>query len=76
MLTISGCGALAIARLDNLNQALAVLFIGCIGIGGIIILPAVVSTIICPDVSLRSSTDTKYVHPRSTTIPKLQLRQK
>lgn len=54
MLTISGCGALSIARVDNLNQVLAISFGGGIGIGGILILPSVISTIICPDVSFSS----------------------
>ncbi|KAN0076264.1 Major facilitator superfamily domain containing protein [Elaphomyces granulatus] len=44
-----GCGALSIARPDNLNQVLAITLADGIGIGGILILPSVISTIICPD---------------------------
>ena len=49
---IPGCGSLAIARVDNLNQLWGLLVLAGLGIGGIVVPASIITTIICPDVSL------------------------
>jgi hypothetical protein len=46
-----GCGALAVARTDNLSSLWAILIIASLGIGGIVVPASIMTTIICPDVS-------------------------
>lgn len=62
LLTINlGCGALSIGRLDNLYQMWGVLVLAGLGIGGIVVPASIITTIICPDVSLLRS----FCHPNS-----------
>jgi hypothetical protein len=48
---IAGCGAMAIAEVDNLHQLWGILLIAGLGIGGIVVPASIITTIICPDVS-------------------------
>jgi hypothetical protein len=45
----AGCGALAVADLNNLHQVYGILVIAGLGIGGIVVPAAIIITIICPD---------------------------
>ena len=45
----AGCGALAAARIDNINVVYGLLVIGGLGIGGIVVPASIMTTIICPD---------------------------
>jgi hypothetical protein len=45
----AGCGALAAARLDNLNAVYGILIVAGLGIGGIVVPASIMTTIICPD---------------------------
>jgi hypothetical protein len=45
----AGCGALAAARLDNLNAVYGILIVAGLGIGGIVVPASIITTIICPD---------------------------
>lgn len=45
----AGCGGMSIVEVYNLNAVYAVLVIGCIGTGGVIVPCSVITTIICPD---------------------------
>lgn len=45
----AGCGALAVARLDNLAVVYPILVIAGLGIGGIVVPASIITTIICPD---------------------------
>lgn len=45
----AGCGALAAARLDNLNAVYGILVVAGLGIGGIVVPASIITTIICPD---------------------------
>ncbi len=49
-----GTGALAVADVDNLYQLWGILVVAGLGIGGLIIPAAIITTIICPDVGSRS----------------------
>ncbi|KAL1641120.1 hypothetical protein SLS61_010193 [Didymella pomorum] len=49
ILMTAGCGSLAIARVDNLNQLWGLLILAGLGIGGIVVPASIISTIICPD---------------------------
>ncbi|KAF2997108.1 hypothetical protein E8E13_003805 [Curvularia kusanoi] len=49
ILMTAGCGSLAIARVDNLNQLWGLLIVAGLGIGGIVVPASIISTIICPD---------------------------
>ncbi|KAF3046268.1 hypothetical protein E8E11_000634 [Didymella keratinophila] len=49
VLMTAGCGSLAIARVDNLNQLWGLLILAGLGIGGIVVPASIISTIICPD---------------------------
>lgn len=48
-LMTAGCGALASARLDNLNAVYGILVVAGLGIGGIVVPASIITTIICPD---------------------------
>ena len=45
----AGCGALAAARIDNLNAVYGILVVAGLGIGGIVVPASIITTIICPD---------------------------
>ncbi|KAK5069331.1 hypothetical protein LTS08_008477 [Lithohypha guttulata] len=45
----AGCGALAFADRDNLNQVWVILVVAGLGIGGIVVPASIITTIICPD---------------------------
>ena len=45
----AGCGALSIARVDNMNQLWGLLILAGLGIGGIVVPASIITTIICPD---------------------------
>lgn len=47
-LMTAGCGALASARLDNLNAVYGILVVAGLGIGGIVVPASIITTIICP----------------------------
>ncbi|CZT08117.1 related to potential drug facilitator PEP5 [Rhynchosporium graminicola] len=49
ILMTAGCGALAAARLDNLNAVYGILVVAGLGIGGIVVPASIITTIICPD---------------------------
>lgn len=49
---LSGCGAMSIGRLDNMYQLWGVLILAGLGIGGIVVPASIITTIICPDVSV------------------------
>lgn len=45
----AGCGALSIARVDNLHQLWGILIVAGLGIGGIVVPASIMTTIVCPD---------------------------
>jgi Fungal trichothecene efflux pump (TRI12) len=45
----AGCGALAAARVDNINAVYGILVVAGLGIGGIVVPASIITTIICPD---------------------------
>lgn len=45
----AGCGALAVARIDNIATVYGMLVIAGLGIGGIVVPASIITTIICPD---------------------------
>ncbi|BCS17609.1 putative MFS drug efflux pump [Aspergillus puulaauensis] len=45
----AGCGAMAIADVNNLHKLWGVLIIAGLGIGGIVVPASIITTIICPD---------------------------
>lgn len=47
----TGCGAMSVARTDNLSTLWFILIIASLGIGGIVVPASIMTTIICPDVS-------------------------
>lgn len=49
VLMTAGCGALAIATVDNLNKLYGILIVAGLGIGGIVVPASIITTIICPD---------------------------
>ncbi|ORY18868.1 fungal trichothecene efflux pump [Clohesyomyces aquaticus] len=49
VLMTAGCGALSIARPDNLYQLWGILVVASLGIGGIVVPASVMTTIVCPD---------------------------
>jgi hypothetical protein len=49
ILMTAGCGALAVARIDNLHQLWGILVVAGLGIGGIVVPASIITTIICPD---------------------------
>jgi len=48
-LMTAGCGALAAARIDNINAVYGILVVAGLGIGGIVVPASIITTIICPD---------------------------
>ena len=54
ILMTAGCGALAIARRDNLWQLWGLLILAGLGIGGIVVPASIISKLVCcPNVSFR-----------------------
>jgi len=49
ILMTAGCGALAVATVDNLNVLWGILIVAGLGIGGIVVPASIITTIICPD---------------------------
>lgn len=49
---VAGCGAMSIARTDNIYQVWGLLVVAGLGIGGIVVPASIITTIICPDVSV------------------------
>ncbi|KAK3686526.1 hypothetical protein LTR37_019734 [Vermiconidia calcicola] len=49
ILMTAGCGALAVARRDNLATVWGLLIVAGLGIGGIVVPASIITTIICPD---------------------------
>ena len=49
----SGVGSLACARTDNLHTLWGLLVVAGLGIGGIVVPASIITTIICPDVSVK-----------------------
>lgn len=49
ILMTAGCGAISIARTDNLYQLWGILVVAGLGIGGIVVPASIITTIICPD---------------------------
>ncbi|QKX57055.1 uncharacterized protein TRUGW13939_04163 [Talaromyces rugulosus] len=49
VLMTAGCGAMAVARTDNLSTLWIILIIASLGIGGIVVPASIMTTIICPD---------------------------
>lgn len=45
----SGCGSLAIGRVDNLYRLWGLLVLAGLGVGGIVVPASIITTIICPD---------------------------
>ena len=50
----SGISSLACARVDNLHTLWGLLVVAGLGIGGIVVPASIITTIICPDVSVIS----------------------
>ncbi|KAK4232363.1 major facilitator superfamily domain-containing protein, partial [Podospora fimiseda] len=48
VLMTAGCGALAAARVDNINTVYAILLIAGLGVGGIVVPASTITAIICP----------------------------
>jgi hypothetical protein len=49
VLMTAGCGALSIAKVDNLHQLWGILVVAGLGIGGIVVPASIITTIVCPD---------------------------
>ncbi|KAL4977873.1 major facilitator superfamily domain-containing protein [Aspergillus desertorum] len=49
ILMTAGCGALAAADVDNMQQLWGILVVAGLGIGGIVVPASIMTTIICPD---------------------------
>lgn len=45
----AGCGAIAVAKQDNLYQIWGILIVASLGIGGIVVPASIMTTIVCPD---------------------------
>jgi hypothetical protein len=56
VLMTAGCGALAAARIDNINAVYGILVIAGLGIGGIVVPASIITTIICPDDLIATAT--------------------
>lgn len=55
-LMTAGCGALAAARIDNINAVYGILVVAGLGIGGIVVPASIMTTIICPDDLIATAT--------------------
>ena len=51
-MTLSGIAALASLKADTLDRAYGLLVLAGLGIGGIVVPASIMTTIVCPDVSL------------------------
>ncbi|KAL4781581.1 fungal trichothecene efflux pump [Aspergillus varians] len=49
VLMTAGCGAMAIADVDNMPKLWGILVVAGLGIGGIVVPASIITTIICPD---------------------------
>lgn len=49
VLMTAGCGAMAIARVDNMHQLWGLLVLAGLGIGGIVVPASIITMIVCPD---------------------------
>lgn len=49
LISVIGCGSLAVARVDNLHTLWGLLVLAGLGIGGIVVPASIMTTIICPD---------------------------
>ncbi|RDW72620.1 putative MFS drug efflux pump [Aspergillus mulundensis] len=49
VLMTAGCGAMAVADVDNMDQLWGILVVAGLGIGGIVVPASIITTIICPD---------------------------
>ncbi|KAL4917764.1 fungal trichothecene efflux pump-domain-containing protein [Aspergillus aurantiobrunneus] len=49
VLMTAGCGAMAVAEVDNMHKLWGVLAVAGLGIGGIVVPTSIITTIICPD---------------------------
>ncbi|KAL4997025.1 fungal trichothecene efflux pump-domain-containing protein [Aspergillus recurvatus] len=49
ILMTAGCGAMAVADVDNMHQLWGILVVAGLGIGGIVVPASIITTIICPD---------------------------
>lgn len=49
ILMTAGCGAMAVADVNNIYQVWGILVLAGLGIGGIVVPASIISTIICPD---------------------------
>lgn len=49
VLMTTGCGAIAVADVDNMSQLWGILVLAGLGIGGIVVPASIITTIICPD---------------------------
>ncbi|KAL5366016.1 putative MFS drug efflux pump [Aspergillus floccosus] len=49
ILMTAGCGAMSVAKIDNLYQLWGILTVAGLGIGGIVVPASIITTIICPD---------------------------
>ena len=49
VLMTAGCGAMAVADVNNLYQLWGILVLAGLGIGGIVVPASIITTIICPD---------------------------
>lgn len=49
VLMTAGCGAIAVADIDNMAQLWGILVLAGLGIGGIVVPASIITTIICPD---------------------------
>ncbi|KAL4870445.1 hypothetical protein BDV12DRAFT_184457 [Aspergillus spectabilis] len=49
VLMTAGCGAMAVAEVDNIPKLWGILIVAALGIGGIVVPASIITTIICPD---------------------------
>ncbi|KAL4986315.1 fungal trichothecene efflux pump [Aspergillus falconensis] len=49
VLMTAGCGAMAVADVNNMSQLWGILAVAGLGIGGIVVPASIITTIICPD---------------------------
>lgn len=58
---------MSIARPDNLHQLWGLLTLAGLGIGGIVVPASIMTTIICPDVSILSTCNTRRANQKRKT---------
>lgn len=49
VLMTAGCGSMAVARVDNMDQLWGLLILAGLGIGGIVVPASIITMIVCPD---------------------------